>query len=805
MFQNIPNELRAYPHWVVWKHEQVDTGRWTKVPYHPSGYKASSTDPTQWVTFDAAVAAYGDGRQGYDGIGFVLNDANPFVFTDLDDPWGTKPDGSPKFPDPDAIYKVQQTVYARFAGTYAEISPSGRGLHIISLGVTPKGRKPEGTGMEMYGHARFMTMTGNVVNRLPITDQQDAITWLYNELGSAEKQIAFTGSFNDLEDDQTVINRCLNAANGQLFRDLANGDWQQYYGSQSEADFALIDILAYFTESRFQIARIFRMSALGQRDKAARDNYVFGMVDKSFDLKPPPIDMSGIREALDREWQRIAGAGTSAGATTTQHVPQPPPATPSAVQEATPDSYTFIEDPDNPYRKPVPGLLGAIAYYLYQQAPRPVPEIALAGAIGLMAGICGRSFNVSGTGLNQYILLLARTGRGKEAINSGVAKLMNAVCSLEQGGGNCPGAREFVGPGDIASGQALVKHMGKTSKSFVSILGEVDLTLKNMTSRNANAGLIKLKQIMLRAYSASGKGESLGDTIYSDQDKNTGAIESPAFSIVGEGTPGRFYAMLDEDLVADGLLPRFTIIEYNGDRVPLNIERASVQPSPQLIRWLAQLCGYSLMLNQRGTPMDVPMAPDAQALLHQFDITVDGIMNKAANDVIDQLWNRAYLKAVKLAAVVAIGVNMTDPVITLELAEYAIAMVKRDTSRLVARFVSGDVGDGMTKQHQDMRKAFKAGVRLSDTRAQSLGMTWQMQQDRIIPKRFLVQQLGNIASFKNAKEGTGRAIAAVLRDLMDQGLIQQVGATQLATYGKDTGIYYVVREPTWLTGGVTVD
>jgi len=789
----------------VYKLELLDNGRSTKVPYSPiTGNKASSTDPTHWGTFEQAIAIYNNGHNvyGFSGIGFMLNDGDPFNFVDLDDPWALNPDGTPKNADPAGIQRAQQDIFTRFAGTYMELSQSGKGLHIISLGITPRGKRVG--SIEMYSHARFMVMTGNVVDHSPITDRQDAINWLYAELSGVEKQTAFTGTFTDRENDQAVIDRCLAAANGQLFRDLAHGDWQQHYTSQSEADFALIDILAYFTDSRFQIARIFRMSALGQRDKASRDNYVFGMVDKAFDLHPPPIDMDAIKGALDAEWNKVAGNGTNQGSLHVPAVPHSPRQPEQQGAGPAPDAptYTFVEDEDNPYRKPVPGLLGQIAYYIYAQAPRPVPEIALAGAIGLMAGICGRSYNVSGTGLNQYTLLLARTGRGKEAINSGIAKLMNAVAFVGDGGGNCPGAREFVGPTTISSGQALVKHLDKAAKSFVSVLGEVDLTLKNMTSRNANAGLVALKQTMLRAYSASGRGETLGQTIYSDKDKNTGEIVSPAFSIVGEGTPARFYAMLDEDLVADGLLPRFTIIEYDGDRVPLNIERANVQPSPQLIRAVAQLCGYSLMLNQQNKPVDVQLTKEAQALLHQFDLTVDGIMNKAANDVIDQLWNRAYLKAIKMASLMAIGLNMTDPVITAEFAEYAINMVKRDTSRLVARFVSGDVGDGMSKQAQDMRKAFKQAVIMPPHRAEELGMNWQMQQDRLVPKRFIQQSLANIASFKNAKEGGPRAIENNLRMLMDGDIIAQVGATQLAAYGKARGIYYAVTQPTWLTGGV---
>lgn len=66
---------------------------------------------------------------------------------------------------------------------------------------------------------------------------------------------------------------------------------------------------------------------------------------------------------------------------------------------------------------PIPGLVGEVAKFIYASAPRPVAEIAFVGAIGLVAGISGRAYNVSGRGLYQYALLLANTGTGKEAMN----------------------------------------------------------------------------------------------------------------------------------------------------------------------------------------------------------------------------------------------------------------------------------------------------------------------------------------------------------------------------------------------------
>ena len=59
--------------------------------------------------------------------------------------------------------------------------------------------------------------------------------------------------------------------------------------------------------------------------------------------------------------------------------------------------------------------------------------------------------------------------------------------------------------------------------------------------------------------------------------------------MIGETTPGRLYEALDESLIADGLLPRFTIIIYRGDRPALNKHRIG-QPSQNLTEPLF-VCG----------------------------------------------------------------------------------------------------------------------------------------------------------------------------------------------------------------------
>ena len=147
-FGKIPNELKSYNSWVVWKFVYTIGAKPKKVPFNPStGSFANHSDPRTWGSFDQACNAFRD--QEYDGIGFVLSDADPFTFIDLDDCEG----------DADAIV-VRDRIMATF-DSYTERSPSGRGFHIIVRGNVPAGRRRG--KVEVYSSQRFMTMTGDVV------------------------------------------------------------------------------------------------------------------------------------------------------------------------------------------------------------------------------------------------------------------------------------------------------------------------------------------------------------------------------------------------------------------------------------------------------------------------------------------------------------------------------------------------------------------------------------------------------------------------------------------------------------------
>jgi putative DNA primase/helicase len=143
--ENIPEQLKARPQWVVWK---AVGDKPDKVPHSArTGRMASSTDLLTWGTFQEALEAYENGD--YAGLGFVFSSADPYTGIDLDD-----------CVDGDGEIAGWALEIVRYFDSYTELSATGTGLHVIVRGEIPNRRKGE---VEVYSSKRFFTVTGHVV------------------------------------------------------------------------------------------------------------------------------------------------------------------------------------------------------------------------------------------------------------------------------------------------------------------------------------------------------------------------------------------------------------------------------------------------------------------------------------------------------------------------------------------------------------------------------------------------------------------------------------------------------------------
>lgn len=270
LWLNIPPELRERRQWAVCGPECDAVA--PKRPYNPlSKRPASPTDPSTWVTFEEAMAS------GATAIGFMLTADDPFFVVDFD----TYKSGAPQ----------NHELLLGLVETYAERSLSGEGAHVIGRGAVGIGRNSRVHAIEIYDRARFIIMTGNRINDFGVVADQPFADMVMELLGPTADAEALQHSESQPSDetDDNLTARIERAENGHKFTALYEGNVRLQngkddhlralpdaliYESQSEADLALLEMLCFFTSDDEQVVRIFRASALGQREKAQRRDYV---------------------------------------------------------------------------------------------------------------------------------------------------------------------------------------------------------------------------------------------------------------------------------------------------------------------------------------------------------------------------------------------------------------------------------------------------------------------------------------------------------------------------------------------------
>lgn len=779
-FSKIPRELQILRQWVAWRYEDRGGVKPTKVPYNPlTGQLADISKHQTWVSFDNAVNAVTSGV-GYEGIGFVLDEKDPYTFIDLDAHEGDE-----------AILDRQTKVYNTF-DSYAEISPGG-GLHIIVRGHVPSGRRR--SKIELYSDRRYMTMTGNVFRDAPISSHQDALTILWEQMGKerGETVLAAHGDAPQTQSDEQLIKRAISAVNGEKFLALHEGRWQDYYPSQSEADFAYMDILAFYSQNKDQLRRLFLSSPLGQREKAHRTGYLETMLARSFDKLLPLIDLDGLAERVEEMRKNIDRRLTIAAE-------QAPRGQEGVVEDKTAsllEAGQTLKDfwKPQPITAP-PGLLGDVMQYIYAQSYLPMAEASLVGALGFFSGLTGRAYNISGTGLNQYLLFVGLSGIGKEAIETGVTRLFTAI--RENPRTKCPSVGQFFGPGEIMSGQALMKYLSTTSCCFVSMLGEVGLRLQMLTSPKAVPSELMLKKLLLDLYNKSGAGQELQRTIYSKKEDSTQVVKSPAITLVGLGTPSTIFKCMDEDMIADGLLPRFSIVEYTGD-IPERNENHLLfkEPPADLVDALVVLADFCLHAERVGEVRNVTATAEAQEFLDQIYLQQRKAMNATKNEALRQLWNRVHQKTLRLAGLVAVGCNTYAPEVTPQIAAWAFNFVCIETLNMISRFQRGDIGArAFGEAHEEsLMTVIKEYLKAPTGSLKSYRVDPALQDDGVIPYSYLVTRAARIKVFRTDSRTPAEAIRKTVSALIDAGELQEIGRTQIEKKYKYRGRAFVLGNP----------
>jgi hypothetical protein len=152
--KSFPAQLLKLPIWLLWEYRpNPKGGKPRKVPLYANGDERSGTldseaDRSRLVTFAAAAKALGRKQ----GLGIALGVAPDGLHLS-----GIDADGIDDPLNDDRIKRLLKR-----AGSYAELSPSGKGIHILGLGDIGK-QGANGSGLEIYSGLRYFTVTGDCI------------------------------------------------------------------------------------------------------------------------------------------------------------------------------------------------------------------------------------------------------------------------------------------------------------------------------------------------------------------------------------------------------------------------------------------------------------------------------------------------------------------------------------------------------------------------------------------------------------------------------------------------------------------
>lgn len=141
------------PQWLVWRYEPGETPekKPRKMPYYASGSRrhgdqGSDRDRAALTTY--AVAAEAAGKRGYDGVGFAFLPGDGLIGIDLD--------GMIDADTGEISERCSDIIKA--CDSYTELSPSGKGVHIICSGETET-FKSNKVGIEVFAGRQYFTFT----------------------------------------------------------------------------------------------------------------------------------------------------------------------------------------------------------------------------------------------------------------------------------------------------------------------------------------------------------------------------------------------------------------------------------------------------------------------------------------------------------------------------------------------------------------------------------------------------------------------------------------------------------------------
>lgn len=434
-----------------------------------------------------------------------------------------------------------------------------------------------------------------------------------------------------------------------------------------------------------------------------------------------------------------------------------------------------------PVREPLPfppGFVGALAQYIYDTSPRPVQEISIAAALALTAGVAGRSYTVNGAATNLYIVAIARSATGKEAIPRGIARMLDAL-SPQAGAMNheapfIPDVQDFAHFGEVSSGTALRRLAAdKVLRSFVWCAGEWGQYMKQMAlGARAAPHAATLKRALLDLYDKGGTSAVASGVAYAKREDNIASVRGIAMTFIGTTTPITYYAALTDEMAEDGFLSRFVAIEHHGERPSLQKD-CDKPPDKSLLHHMRGIvkCVHDLF-SASQMQLAIAATPEAMAALDGYDLDCTDAINETTDEGVRQSYNRAHLTVWQIAGVLAVGDNPWSPVISIHHFDWARNLVDVNIANWLGRQEVGDIGQGDDARQRKLLSILKHYLATSPPASYKIPA--QMPRDGVVSRKYLQIRTAKDTAFTKHQWGHKRALDDAITTLCDNGQLAEM-------------------------------
>lgn len=634
-WENIPSDLRSYPYWVLWRYEQRDAKKLAKVPYQLNGMRASVVDSTHWASFSEVKEAYESG--GYDGVGVVFAQGYDLMGFDLDE----VRDGEELSDDAIEITKQIES--------YAEISPSGRGLKIFARGRLPAGvgsraSLPGGGVLEAYQSGRYFTVTGHALGSHELSLAQEGIEQvaeLYlpsRPTPSAPAGGVDTSAPNAKERARAYLSEVPPAISGEGGHNrtfhaaclLVNGfalgfddalEVLQEWNDRCEPPWSLKE-LQHKLESAEKV---------GLSDDQPR-GYLLTSASHQYEASEQPVEDDEFCEVyLDDLLRKVLEPASSF--------------------------------PEHLMR--VPGVIGEVADWITTQNPIPNPVLSLLAAISLHSVMIGRKVTTaSGAPPRLYLIGLAPSGGGKQAPIRCVQQVLNLIgCDDRYSGA-------------VTSDSAMVAELF-LQPAKLYIWDEFGRFLESTKEKKGGVHLHAVQRLLLECWGI-GEGTYVGKS-YADPKYNK-RIEHPCLSVLGLSVPSNFWESLEVSHLRDGFAARLIVVD-SGPR----LKGRDIEPLPpppgvleEYIYWRDHRGEGGNLAQHYPHPLRVPYTDQAKDCFEGLQRHLE-----AADDDTATIWARAIEKAKALALIYATSRDRENLEIDLAAAQWGVDFTTWATQRFI--------------------------------------------------------------------------------------------------------------------------